>query len=129
MEVCTEERRARPQAWVLLSSPGRAVHPNHGRANDSKDIASLCILLPKAQVVCEEEGPDGVHKMPRRGGGIRHENYLTLGGDPVEFGQAIFFYSLLGLRTFFLSSVEHNCNNINNNNNSNKNTPVWVRLH
>lgn len=80
MEVCTEERRARPQAWVLLSSPGRAVHPNHGRANDSKDIASLCILLPKAQVVCEEEGPDGVHKMPRRGGGIRHENYLTLGG-------------------------------------------------
>lgn len=80
MEVCTEERQARPQAWVLLGAPGRAVHPNHGRASDSKDTALLCILFLKAQLVCEEEGPDSVHKMPRRGGGIRHENYLNLQG-------------------------------------------------
>lgn len=106
MEVCTEERLARLQAWVLLGGPGRAVHPNHGRASDSKDTAWLRILFLKAQLVCEKEGPDSVHKMPRRGGGIRHENYLNLGGGgPVEFGQAIFFYSLLGLWTFFLSRI------------------------
>lgn len=79
MEVCTEERLARPQAWVLLGAPGRAVHPNHRRASDSKDTAWLRILSLKARLVCEEEGPDRVHKMPRCRGSIRHENYLTLG--------------------------------------------------
>lgn len=128
MEVCIRERC---QGHV----PGCSLAPQHPSSQASQQrqgkpfqahTAWLCILLLKAQPVCEAVRAGNVtRKCPDTGMvlGVKIPDH----GGLVQTRKPIFLHSLLVLQMSFLGSFELNCND-KNNNKPQCNTSLNVRL-